>query len=185
MPGDTYVLGKYRCKKDIVVGGFLSDDPSNNAHYLAGNILNSFLIAPSRSAWNKELFAFLDNHYGKISLDDMKSFDLVWESGGLELPLKFGVLNQRDEFHCLTNMLCDRLARKTPQGIRYSSCYLPMEAPGISCSDYNLALYASGIASIELVDYDIKQNNSIITPIKVIECLFSSLAEHSGTANDQ
>lgn len=184
MPGDIYVIGEYRCTKDVVVGGFLSDDLSNNAHYLAGNILNSFLIAPSRSRWNQELFAYLDKHYGKITPDDMRSFDLVWESGGLELPLKFGVLNQRGDFHCLTNMLCDCLARKTPQGIRYSSCYLPMEAPGISCSDYNLALYEPGIANVEFVGYEIKRNASSITPVKAIDCLLSSLnREDSGASN--
>lgn len=152
--GDIYVLGIYETTANIEVGGYLNH--SNNVlKNLAGIILNAFLIAPSRSSRNEELFSYLDPHYGLLTLDDLADINAV---GALELPIKFGVLNQLDKYYNLTNQLCNILSEDTPDGIRYSSCYLPMETMGIECSDFNIVLYSEGISKVKLIDHKIKTN---------------------------
>ena len=169
--GQQYVLGSYECNDDIVVGGFLRFDRANELHNIAGMVLNSFLTAPSREERNADLFGFLDMHYGGMLLDDLCDLSCVMERGGLELPFKLGVLNQCDRLHELTNEICAILAKRAPEGIRYSSCYLPMEAPGIACSDFNLALYRSGVDKLRFLKYEIKTNESPMTSIDVARCL--------------
>ncbi len=156
--GDVYALGIYEAAEDIEVGGYLLFDPNNELHNLAGMILNAFLIAPSRSQRNKELFSYLDSQYGVLSLDDFEDMNALKEKGGLQLSVKFGVLNQLDKYYNLTNQLCNILSKDTPDGIRYSSCYLPLETVGIKCSDYNVVLYSEGISKIKFVEYKIKTN---------------------------
>lgn len=156
--GDAYALGIYEVAEDIKVGGYLLFDPNNELHNLAGMILNAFLIAPSRSQRNKELFSYLDSQYGVLSLDDFEDMNALKEKGGLQLSMKFGVLNQLDKYYNLTNQLCSILSKDTPDGIRYSSCYLPLETVGIECSDYNVVLYREGISKIRLVEHKIKTN---------------------------
>lgn len=156
--GDTYVLGIYEVAENIEVGGYLLYDSNIALHNLAGMILNAFLIAPSRSQRNKELFAYLDTQYGVLSLDDFTDMNELKEKGGLQLSMKFGVLNQLDKYYTLTNKLCKILSEDTPSGIRYSSCYLPLETVGIECSDFNIVLYSEGISKIKLVEYEIKTN---------------------------
>lgn len=156
--GDKYVLGSYEVLEDIEVGGYLSYDSDNELHNLAGTVLNAFLIAPARSQRNKELFSYLDSQYGALVLDDLADINELNEKGGLQLPIKFGVLNRLEKYYCLTNQLCNILSKDTPDGIRYSSCYLPMETVGIECSDFNIVLYSEGISKIKFVDYDIKTN---------------------------
>ena len=68
---------------------------------MAGVILNAYLIAPSRSDKNKELFEFLDDYYKGYTLDDLQ----MEEAKKLDLPLKFGFLNKREEFYKTTNKL--------------------------------------------------------------------------------
>ena len=156
--GDTYVLGIYEVAENIEVGGYLLYDSNIVLHNLAGMILNAFLIAPSRSQRNKELFVYLDTQYGVLSLDDFTDMNELKEKGGLQLSMKFGVLNQLDKYYTLTNKLCKILSEDTPSGIRYSSCYLPLETMGIECSDFNIVLYSEGISKIKLVEYEIKTN---------------------------
>ena len=127
---DIYALGIYEATENIEVGGFLAYHSNNKFYNLSGMILNAFLIAPSRSLRN----------------------------GALELPMKFGVLNQLDKYYDLTNQLCNILSEDTPNGIRYSSCYLPMQTMGIECSDFNIVLYSEGISKVKLVDHKIKTN---------------------------
>lgn len=156
--GDKYVLGIYEVIEDIEVGGYLSVASNNILHNLARMILNAFLIAPSRNQRNEELFSYLDSHYGVLTLDNLTNINEVKENGGLELPMKFGVLNQLDKYYNLTNQLCNILSKDTPNGIRYSSCYLPMETVGIECSDFNMVLYSEGISKIKLIDHEIRIN---------------------------
>lgn len=156
--GETYALGIYEVTEDIEVGGYLSEDSANMLHNWAGVILNAFLIAPSRSTRNKELFTYLDSYYGELTLGDLKNENEIIENGGLQFPLKFGVLNQREQLYNLTNQLCDILAKDTPEGIRYSSCYLPIETVGIECSDFNLVLYNEGIFKVKIINHEIKTN---------------------------
>ncbi|RZT02012.1 RES domain-containing protein [Cuneatibacter caecimuris] len=155
---DKYALGIYEATANIEVGGYLAYHTNNMLQNLAGMILNAFLIAPSRSSRNEELFSYLDSHYGLLALDDLADINEVIENSALELPMKFGVLNQLDKYYNLTNQLCNILSEDTPDGIRYSSCYLPMETVGIECSDFNIVLYSGGISKVKLIDYKIKTN---------------------------
>lgn len=155
---DMYALGIYEVAEDIEVGGYLSYNLNNILHNMAGMILNAFLIAPSRSQRNKELFSYLDSKYGRISINDLTDINELNRNGGLELSVKFGVLNQLEKYYNLTNQLCTILSKDTPDGIKYSSCYLPIETVGIECSDFNIVLYNKGISKIKFVEHKIKTN---------------------------
>lgn len=169
--GSTYVLGTYEVMEDIEVGGYLTYDPNNVLHNLAGIVLNAFLIAPSRSQKNRELFSFLDSHFGKLTLDDFTNMSEIKDGENLQLPLKFGVLNQREEYYHLTNQLCDILSEDTPDGIRFSSCYIPMETVGIECSDFNMVLYSNGISKIKLIKHETKTNMSNLNHIEILKII--------------
>lgn len=91
------------------------------------------------------------------------------ENGSFELPIKLGVLNQRDEYYKLTNKICNILSKSTPDGIRYSSCYIPLETSGIECSDYNIVLYHEGISKIKFINYEIKTNLRGVTGADIIK----------------
>lgn len=169
--GDSYVLGIYEVVKDVEVGGYLSCDSNNVLYNWAGIILNAFLIAPARSQRNKELFSYLDSQYGALTLDDLTNTNELNENSGLQLPMKFGVLNRREQYYNLTNQLCNILSRDTPDGIRYSSCYLPLETVGIECTDFNIVLYSDGISKVKFIDHKIKtnvQNFDYTDPLKII-----------------
>lgn len=155
---EQYVLGEYECTEDITVGGFLSFDNNNNLHNLAGTVLNAFLIAPSRCDKNKDLFGYLEQKLGSVQIDDLCSIkDNVLEAEEeIKLPYKFAVLNQGENLHNITNEICSIIKKQYPEGIRYSSCYLPAETPGILCSDYNLALYSEGIKKLDFIGFSIK-----------------------------
>ncbi|WP_195954753.1 RES family NAD+ phosphorylase [Clostridium tertium] len=156
--GDKYALGIYEVEEDIEVGGYLTYDSNNILHNWAGTVLNAFLIAPSRSQRNKELFSYLDSYYGVLKLDDFANTNELNENGGLQLPIKFGVLNQLEQYYNITNQLCNILSEDIPDGIRYSSCYIPLETVGIECSDFNIVLYREGISKVKLIDHKIKTN---------------------------
>ena len=156
-PNQTYVLGTYECQEDFKIGGFLSFDQGNSLYTLAAIVLNAFLIAPSRSEKNRDLFGFLDSYFGHISLNDLSDMKNITDAAEeMRLPYKFAVLNQKGKLYELTNQLCEAISRKYADGIRYSSCYIPMETPGIMCSEYNVVLYSSGIRKIRFLDYKIK-----------------------------
>lgn len=168
-----YVLGIYEAIEDIEVGGFQNFSLNNALHNYAGMVLNAFLIAPVRNEVNRDLFASLDSYYGKLTLDDFTDMNELRENGAFELPIKFGVLNQRDKYYKLTNQVCDMLSKSTPDGIRYSSCYIPIETMGIQCSDYNIVLYHEGIAKTKLVDYEVKINRRDFTGADVLKIMFN------------
>lgn len=170
-PGAKYALARYECTRDITVGGFTKGSQSNALHDMAGLILNAFLIAPSRSERNSDLFDYLDGHYGRIRLEDLCGLDPARERGGLELPFKFAVMNQRDQLHEMTNELCDVLKKSNPCGIRYSSCYVPMETAGITSNAFNLALYRDGIDKLRFIDSEIKVCGSKFTCVDIVKCL--------------
>lgn len=168
---DKYAIGTYEVMEDIEVGGYLLSDSRNELHNLAGLILNAFLIAPSRSERNSELFSYLDSKYGKLTADDLTDMHELTDNGGLNLPMKFGVLNQKNQYYDLTNQLCSILAKNVSDGIRYSSCYLPLETIGIVCSDFNLALYSSGISKVKYMNHEIKisiQNFDYTDMLKIL-----------------
>lgn len=156
MPGNRYVLGRYECIEDIELGGFLYGNPLVSHYDEIGAVLNSFLIAPARGDWNKELFVILDAHYGKLSLDDFCNWNECLKEFAYELPYKFGVLNQRSELHQLTNCICDVLKKATPEGVKYSSCYLPLGTINVDCNLFNCVLYHGGIEHIRWIDSTVK-----------------------------
>ncbi|MDZ4994723.1 RES domain-containing protein [Clostridium perfringens] len=166
---EKYVLGVYEVIEDIELGGYFHFNQRNLLQYYAGIILNAFLIAPARNQRNKELFSYLDSHYGRLSLDNFKNMSELIKNGSFELSIKFGVLNQRDEYYKLTNKICDILSKSTPSGIRYSSCYLPFETVGIECSDYNIVLYDEGMSKIKFINYEIKTNLRGFTGADIIK----------------
>ena len=103
--GDIYALGIYEVTANIEVGGYLAYHSNNLFQNLAGIILNAFLIAPSRSSRNEELFSYLDTHYGLLTLDDLADINEANIKRALELPMKFLVLNQLYKYYNITNQL--------------------------------------------------------------------------------
>lgn len=176
-----YALGEYECIEDLEVGGFLSYDPNNHFHTIAATILNAFLIAPSRCDKNKKLFDYLEQKFGSISLDDLSSLKntVLDPKEEIKLPYKFALLNQGEKHYNLTNMLCKIIEKQYPDGIRYSSCFIPMETPGIACSEYNIALYPPGIKKLRFTDFSIKtidcKNSEMINDVNLAKIYLGDL----------
>lgn len=172
--GEKYALATYECIDDIEVGGFCLYK-KDLYHFIAGVTLNACLIAPSRNEINKELFEYLDSFYGDLQPDDIRD----WKNN-FDLPLQFAVLNKRNQYYETTNCITDILRKQTPCGIRYSSCYLPMETLGIVCSDFNVVLYKEGISKVKFLRADIKTNEqklSDVDSIKIV-CEISKKAKN-------
>lgn len=155
---EKYAIGKYQCTEDFEVGGYLSLSNNNEWKNISAIVLNAFLIAPSRGEKNKELFRYLDDKFKHIDIEDFGSIrECIYNAKeGLRLPYKFAVLNKKENLYDLTNKICEILQRKYKNGIRYSSCFIPFESPGIECSEYNLVLYENAINKMEFCDYEIK-----------------------------
>lgn len=158
---EQYVLGEFECIEDIKVGGFLSYDKYNNLHSLASIVLNAFLIAPSRCERNKELFSYLEQKFSAVTIDDLRSIksNISDAKEEMKLPYKFALLNQGEGLHNLTNQICKVIKKQYPEGIRYSSCFFPVETPGIISSEYNLALFSDGIKKLKYIKHTIKTVN--------------------------
>lgn len=168
--GEQYVLGEYECIEDIKLGGFLMGDlftklgsafaagTDISGLYKLGCVLNSVLIAPVLNDRNKLLFQKLREHYGALKLDDLDIDD-----DSVEFPCKIALCTKSDTKYNLTNEISSILVKTTPEGIRYSSCYIPLESPGIPCSDYNVVLYEPGISKVKFKGYEIKTCSNTIT----------------------
>ena len=169
--GEKYVLAEYEVVNDIKVGGFLDcEDYKSVRKYLAGVILNAYLIAPSRSDKNKELFEYLDSRYKDFTFDDLQ----MSEAKKLDLPLKFGFLNKREEFYKMTNRLLEPIKRKYPCGLSYSSCFIPAATIGIVCSDSNIALYKEGMNKIKFIKHTIKTNGLNYSGLDILKILIDT-----------
>lgn len=165
---EKYVLGEYEVTEDIMLGGFLDwEDHKSMRKYLAGVILNAYLIAPSRVEKNRELFDFIEARYNGYTLDDLQ----MEEAKELDLPLKFGYLNKREEFYKTTNKLLKSIKMKYPEGLSYSSCYIPLAMVGITCSDTNVVLYKKGMNKIRFVRSTIKTNNAKFNGIDILKLM--------------
>ena len=91
-------------------------------------------------------------------------------------PLKLAVLVTKDDtYYHLTNEICDALKRYYPDGIRYSSCYAPIETIGISSNCYNLVLYEEGIKKISFVDAKELVYNQKMTSTDMIKIMFETI----------
>lgn len=173
--GERYVLAKYEVVKDIEVGGFLYVNPNESKwKVFAAMLFNAFLIAPSRNEINKELFKILDSYfddtdYSKIGLSTLTTLD-----DEIRLPWRLGRINQRDKYYSITNKMCEILKRKTPNGIRYSSCFVPMETVGIQCSEYNICLYESGIKDVNFTNVTIKTNINEFNSTDLVNLLLTN-----------
>ena len=155
LEGEKYVLGRYEAKEDIVVGGYLS--PKNSQRLISiGIMLNAILIAPSRNERNKGLFLLLDEFFGEVLPSDIQWSDIT--KNNFWLPFKLAVMNRKENYHIITNKLCDILKKKYSEGIKYSSCYLPLETIGIDSNCYNLALYENGMKKLRFTGYETKIN---------------------------
>ena len=96
---------------------------------------------------------------------------LYEEAKELDLPLKFGYLNKREEFYKTTNKLLKSIKRKYPEGLSYSSCYIPLATVGITCSDTNVVLYKKGMNKIRFVRSTIKTNNAKFNGIDILKLM--------------
>lgn len=161
--GEKYALATYECVDDIELSGFFTEK-KNIYHHIAGVTLNAYFIAPSRNEINGKLFEFLDSHYGNLQPDDITD----WKTD-FDLPLQFAVLNKRNQYYKTTNMIADVLYKRSPYGIRYSSCYLPMETLGIVCSDYNVVLYEKGIEKVKFIGAEIKTNDKQMPDVEALK----------------
>lgn len=165
---EKYVIGKYKVIKDIKVGSFIYIKPNDNpAKIKTGMILNMFLISLSRNNPNKDLFEFIDDTYKNKKIEN----EDVFKSNNFCIPYRISSLNQSYDYYKITNQLCLILKKRTPKGIRYSSCYIPLETIGIECSEYNLVLYEEGIKDVEFIDFEIKENKSNLTQKDVVKTL--------------
>ncbi|MCI6329355.1 MAG: RES family NAD+ phosphorylase [Erysipelotrichaceae bacterium] len=168
---EKYVLGEYEVIEDIKVGGFLACEDINYVYsYLSGVILNAFLIAPSRNEKNTKIFEYLDNIYGDIQLSDLT----IKIAKDIDLPLKFGVLNKKDLYYKTTNKLISKIKEKYPEGLSYSSCYIPMSTIYIECSDSNLVLYEAGMEKVKFVKSIIKNNTTKFTDLDFYKILIET-----------
>lgn len=165
--GEKYAFATYQCTDDIKLGGFFSVQDKYNLKQLIGGIaLNAFLIAPSRGENNNDLFDFLQKSYGEIELSDLKD----WKKS-FTLPYKFALLNKREEYYKITNQICDILKEEHTDGIRYSSCFMPVETIGITSNAYNVVLYDDGIKKIEFLKSEIKENCFNDTAVEIAKII--------------
>lgn len=166
--GQKYVLGEYIVQEDLKLGGFFDcEDRKKASCYLAGVILNAYLIAPSRSEKNKELFGLLDEVYKNLTINDLQ----IAEAKKISLPLKFGVINKRNEFYKTTNRMIEAIKSVYPDGISYSSCYIPAATIGITCNYHNVALYERGMGKIKFCKSTVKTSTSKITDVEILKTL--------------
>ena len=163
--GEKYALATYKCLEDLELSGFFTYK-NYSGHNIAGVTLNAYLIAPSRNETNKTIFEYLDVHYGNLQPDDI----IDWKND-FDLPLQFAVLNKRNQYYETTNLIADILCKRSPYGIRYSSCYFPMETPGIACSDFNVVLYDKGIANVKFVVAEVKANDNPIPDVELLRII--------------
>lgn len=169
---ELYVLGEYEVTEDIELGGFLGcEDYKKKTRYMAGVILNAFLIAPSRGDKNKELFDYLDERYSNLTINDIQPKD----ASGIDLPLKFGVINKKEQFYKVTNNLLDSIKAKYQEGVSYSSCYIPLATIGIACSDSNVVLYKKGMRKIKFIQSKIKRCEKNFSGVDVLKVFIDTL----------
>ena len=178
--GEQYAIARFEVVKDIELGGFIYIKPEeSNWKKTVGSLLNSFLIAPSRSKNNEDVLKLLDSVYTDRNFDDISLRDVI--KGNLVLPFRIGAINRREEYYKITNELCSVIKGKYPKGMRYSSCWIPFETVGIECSEYNIVLYEEGLDSIRYLDYEIKTNTSKISQKSVAEVLIQSTRDSINT----
>ncbi|MBR4342860.1 MAG: RES domain-containing protein [Lachnospiraceae bacterium] len=171
LPGEKYVLGEYTVIKDIVLGGFTNVKPNESVwKIITAMAFNAFLIAPARSEKNRKLFEIIDNSFDDIDFSTINIKTITTADNHI-LPYRLARLFKKENYYMLTNMLCDTIKQRYPNGIRYSSCFIPVETVGIECTEYNIVLYDSAVDSIKFNEYTIKDNQQKATPEGIAEIL--------------
>lgn len=172
--GEKYVLGEYEVLKDIKIGGYtyIKSDESKWKKMI-GVLFNYFLIAPSRNEYNKALFDIIDAHFSDTDFSEIKLATLTSADEKL-LSWRIGHINTKDKYYEITNKMCSILKQQYPKGIRYSSCFLPLETVGIECSGYNICLYETALKDIRFVNYSTKINNNKLTAEAMADTLLNN-----------
>ena len=177
-PGSKYVLGEYTVTQDIKVGGFNYVMPcESDWKLIAAMIFNAFLIAPVRNERNNRLFELLDTYFVNDKIEMLKYRDVLTKDN-IVLPFRLGHIYPSKNYFDFTNRLCNVLKSIAPYGIRYSSCYIPVETVGIESSHYNVVIYKAALNSIRFYKYEVKENHLIVTP----EGIFNTLRNSIGRA---
>lgn len=172
--GEKYVLGEYEVLNDINIGGYTYAEPDESKWKIfAGMLFNNFLIAPSRNEHNKELFNILDSYFSDVDYSDIKLSALTSPEEGKKLSWRIGHINKSDKYYEITNKMCTILRKQYPKGIRYSSCFFPIETVGIECSMYNICLYESALDDIKYISHNIKTNNREITSAEIAKVILN------------
>lgn len=171
-----YVLAEYEVISDIEVGGFIYSNLENDSKWkiLAGDLFNAFLIAPNRTPDNIDLFNLIDSKYNDTDFSNIRVKDINITKTLFSIPLRIAHINKLDKYYNITNQLCDIIKHKTPKGIRYSSCYIPVEITGIRCTAYNICLYESALKNIKFNRADICINDSNINARDIINTLLQN-----------
>lgn len=176
---EKYVLAEYEITEDIEVGGFIYVNPNESRwKFLVAVLFNAFLIAPSRNSCNEHLFDILDNYFSDTDFSNIRLDTITNPKENVLLSLRIGCINQKNKYYNITNEMCNILKTKTPKGIRYSSCFIPMETVGIQCSEYNVCLYESALKSIKFLKSDIKVNTKKYTSVDMVKLLLETEKEN-------
>ena len=77
------------------------------------------------------------------------------------------------------------MQKQNREGIRYSSCYIPAETIGISCSDFNVVLYSEGIKKIKYISSEIKINEQKFTDLDLMKIVSDTSDKVKRKLNDE
>lgn len=172
--GEKYVLGEYEVLDNIKIGGYTYVKPNESEwKRLIGILFNDFLIAPSRNEYNKALFVIMDKHFSDTDFSEIKLSTLTSAREEFKLSWRIGHINKKDKYYEITNKMCSILKGQNPNGLRYSSCFVPIETVGIECSAYNICLYESALNSIKYVSHSVKINNNELTSEAIAEIILN------------
>ena len=172
--GEKYVLGKYEVLNDIKIGGYIYvDSDSLIWKNLIAILFNNFLIAPARNENNKSLFDIIDTYFSDANFSNIKLSTLTTPQEEFKLSLRIGHIYKKDNYYDITNKMCSILKKQNPNGIRYSSCYFPMETIKIECSAYNICLYESALKDIKYISHSIKTNDGKPTSEAITEIILN------------
>lgn len=168
---EQYVLGRYITTSDIKLACFTDVAPTESKwKFYAGIVLNSFLIAPSRSDNNTELFSLLDSKFEKYIIFDI-NIPFIVSKENIWLPFIIATTNKKDRYYEITNDLAKALKYRYSKGIGYSSCYFPLETCGIESNCFNVVLYESGLNNIQFVDCEIKKQDKENMQLSVVKSI--------------
>ena len=148
---EKYVISSYTVLEDLKLGSFNRlIGPISQKKYIESVLFNACLTAPSSvNKMNEELFQYLDLRFQDENFDYKSYKQILKDNKNMLLPIKLGYYNSYKNYYNLTSLLCLVLRKNYPLGIKYNSCYLPIETLGIKCSHYNIVLYEPALNKIK------------------------------------